>query len=167
MEPCYAPVPVREHELIKVLDARGLRITEAWHRGHSTIARHAHRQATLTLLVDGSFVESYAYRRDMECVAPAIHVRPPGEPHLDKLGTIGAHNLVLELDDERFEDVSTPARANINVGSGSNGPRISSPRRSAASPTSPSTPAIRTRATCRAHSRPPTVDPCERCTGHP
>ena len=106
MDPRFAPVPVRKHELMKELDTRGLRITESWHRASSTIARHAHRQATLTVLVDGSFEESYAYRRDMECVAPAIHVRPPGEPHLDRLGTIGAHNLVLELDDTRFEDVS-------------------------------------------------------------
>ena len=61
----FAPVPVLESELIKELRAPGLRVTESWHRASSTIARHAHRQATLTVLLDGSFEESYPFRRAM------------------------------------------------------------------------------------------------------
>ncbi len=101
----YAPVPVLETELLKELSAPGLRVTESWHPASSTIARHAHRQATLTILLDGSFEESYSVRRAMTCEAPALHVRPPGEPHRDRLGSVGAHNLVLELDDGRLDAV--------------------------------------------------------------
>lgn len=101
----FVPVPVLEKELLGEIHVGSLRITEAWHRASTTIARHAHRCATLTILLDGSFVESYAYRRDMDCEATTVHVRPPGEPHIDRMGSIGAHNLVLELDDSRLESV--------------------------------------------------------------
>ena len=105
MSPPFAPVPVIRQELIQELELGGLRFTEAWHKASSTIARHAHRWATLTFLADGSFEETYPLRRDVACVAPAIHVRPPGEPHFDRLGTAGAHNLVLEVDDTRLETI--------------------------------------------------------------
>ena len=105
MDQRFAPVPVLENELLKELHTSGLRVTESWHKASSTIGLHAHRRATVTILVDGSFEETYAMSRDVACVAPAVHVRPPGEPHVDHLGNIGAHNLVLELDDERLDSV--------------------------------------------------------------
>lgn len=105
MDQRFAPVPVLENELLQELRTGGLRITESWHKASSTIARHAHRRATLTILLDGSFEESYPFRRDLLCEAPAVHVRPPGAPHVDRLGDIGAHNLVLELDNRRLESV--------------------------------------------------------------
>ncbi|MDA8018791.1 MAG: hypothetical protein MPN21_15225 [Thermoanaerobaculia bacterium] len=101
----FAPVPVLRNELLRELWASGLRVTESWHKALSTIPHHAHRRATVTLLLDGSFRESYPSRRDIECEAPAIHVRPPGAPHTDRLGALGAHNVVLELDDARFDSV--------------------------------------------------------------
>lgn len=99
MEQRFAPVPVLKSELLTEVQLEGIRVTEAWHRASSTIDRHAHRQATITFLLDGSFEEGYAYRRDLSCQAPAMHVRPPGEPHLDRLGVAGAHNLVLEVEE--------------------------------------------------------------------
>ncbi|MEM9556007.1 MAG: AraC family transcriptional regulator [Acidobacteriota bacterium] len=103
--PRYAPVPVCDTELLRELRCGSVRLTESRHRAASTIACHAHRRATLTMLVQGSFEESYAARRDIVCVAPAVHVRPAGEPHRDRMGTAGAVNLVLELDDHRLEQV--------------------------------------------------------------
>lgn len=101
----FAPVPVLRRELLQELQLGGLRFTESWHRALSTIDRHSHRHATITILIDGSFEELYRRRPSMACVAPAVHVRPPGEPHLDRLGEIGAHNLVLEVDDARCESI--------------------------------------------------------------
>ena len=98
----FAPVPVHTRELVKELELGGLRFTESWHAAGSTIARHAHRKATVTMLVDGSFEESYRHHRSMVCDAPAVHIRPPGEPHIDRLGAIGAHNLVIEVEDARL-----------------------------------------------------------------
>lgn len=110
MTPHFAPVPVVATELRKEVTARDLRVTRSSHRAGRTIARHAHRQATVTLLVHGSFDESYPYRRDIACTAPAVHVRPPGEPHRDRMGTAGAINLVLEIDDPRFDEVRRHSR---------------------------------------------------------
>ncbi len=101
----FAPVPVFRRELVQELQLGGMRFTESWHKASSTISRHAHRWATVTLLVDGSFEELYPFGKDVACEAPAVHIRPPGEPHFDRLGNAGAHNLVLEVDDERLESI--------------------------------------------------------------
>lgn len=105
MNPRFAPVPVLKNELLQEVRAGGLRVTESWHKASSTIPLHAHRWATVTVLIDGSFEEIYKLRSSMACVAPAVHVRPPGEPHVDRLGEIGAHNVVLEIDDAMLESV--------------------------------------------------------------
>lgn len=105
MNPRFAPVPVLKNELLQEMQVGGVRVTESWHKASSTIPLHAHRWATVTVLIDGSFEETYKLRSSMACVAPAVHVRPPGEPHVDRLGNIGAHNVVLEIDDTTLESV--------------------------------------------------------------
>ena len=101
----FAPVPVSRRELVQELELGGLRFTESWHRASSTIEWHAHQRATVTILVDGSFEELYARSPAVDCLAPAVHIRPPGEPHLDRLGSGGAHNLVLEVNARRLDDI--------------------------------------------------------------
>lgn len=101
----FAPVPVHTRELVKELELGGLRFTESWHAAGSIIQRHAHRSATATILLDGSFEERYGLHRAMACDAPAVHIRPPGEPHLDRLGAMGAHNLVIEVDEARLAGI--------------------------------------------------------------
>jgi len=104
MQTNFAPVPVHEHELLQELClGGGMRVTQSWHRASTTIARHAHREATLTILLDGSFHEHYVSRRELICEAPSAHVRPPGAVHLDQLGNLGAHLLVIELEQPRLE----------------------------------------------------------------
>ncbi len=95
----YAPVPVLRRELLRESRTEGLRLTESWHRAESTIPSHAHERATVTILLDGSFEEDYPRTRSIHCVAPAVHFRPPGARHRDRLGRVGAHNLVLEFDE--------------------------------------------------------------------
>ena len=104
-DPCFAPVPARRRELMQELQLGGLRFTDSWHLASTTIARHAHRLATINILVDGSFEEVYPRRRAISCSPPSVLVRPPGEPHLDRLGTGGARNLVLEVDDTRLDSL--------------------------------------------------------------
>ena len=94
----FAPIPVLRQELIRERRLDGLRITESRHRALSTIEQHAHERAAITILVDGSFEESYRFASDVICFAPAVHIRPAGELHRDRLGTTGAVNIVLELD---------------------------------------------------------------------
>ncbi len=102
----FAPVPVSDVELVQEMQLGELRFTESWHAPSSIIARHAHRRATLTILADGAFEERYRFRRNLHCDAPAIHIRPPGEPHTDHLGPAGAHNLVFEIDQARIDSIA-------------------------------------------------------------
>lgn len=101
----FAPVPALDTELVQELSLGGLRVTESWHKASQRIALHAHRRATVTVLLDGSWEESYKFRSNIACQAPAVHVRPPGEPHRDQIGNTGAHNLVLEISDARLDAV--------------------------------------------------------------
>ena len=59
----------------------------------------------MNILVHGSFEEVYRRRRDLSCEPTSVLVRPPGAYHLDKLGSVGACNLVLEVDDRRLDSI--------------------------------------------------------------
>ncbi|MCG8462313.1 MAG: AraC family transcriptional regulator [Holophagales bacterium] len=103
--PGFAPVPVRRRDLLEEIDLGGFRLTESTHSASSVIGRHAHRRATVNILVSGSFEERYPRQRDLCCEATSVLVRPPGADHHDTIGTAGACNLVLELDDSRLESI--------------------------------------------------------------
>ena len=103
MTPRFAPVPALRDQLVTEVQLAGLRISESHHAPSSAIARHAHRSATLTLLVAGSFEEQYRLRPSVSCFAPAVHVRPQGEAHQDLMGAQGARNVVVEIDDRRLD----------------------------------------------------------------
>jgi len=103
MTPRFAPVPALRDQLVTEVQLAGLRVSESHHAPATSIARHAHRSATLTLLVAGSFEEQYRRRPSVSCFAPAVHVRPQGEAHRDLMGAAGARNVVVEIDDRRLE----------------------------------------------------------------
>ena len=106
MDRChFALVPAKSRDLLTELQLGGLRLTRSTHPASTVIPKHAHRLATVNILVDGSFEELYPRRRAIHCSATSVLVRPPGADHLDKLGQAGACNLVLELDDTRLESI--------------------------------------------------------------
>ena len=115
-ESCYAPVPAARRDLLEEMELTGIRLTESRHPASTVIPRHAHRLATVNILVDGSFEESYPRRRDLRCEATSILVRPPGAYHLDKLGRAGACNLVLEVDERRLESIRSHSRVFDAIG---------------------------------------------------
>jgi hypothetical protein len=57
--PRFSPVPVLHQELLWQVRTPELRLSESWHRASSRIGRHAHRHATVTILLGGSFEEGY------------------------------------------------------------------------------------------------------------
>jgi len=72
---------------------------------------HAHQQATITILLEGAFDESYPFSsRLMRCRSSSILFRPAGEPHADRIGAEGAHNLVVELDAARVDSLREHTR---------------------------------------------------------
>src|SRR5689334_17766971 len=100
--PRVRPVPARAEDLVRVLRAGDLTFSESLHR--DPLGVHVHERATVTLLLEGTFEERYPGRlRSRSCVASSVLYRPPQEPHADRFGRDGAHNLVIEVAHARLE----------------------------------------------------------------
>jgi len=96
-------VPLRESDLVRCANANGFRVTEAY-SPPGKIASHAHRTLSLTILVDGSFEESYLpIHKAQECQTGSVLVRPPEEPHANQIGKQGGRTLSIEIEPERLD----------------------------------------------------------------
>jgi hypothetical protein len=61
------PVPLHEQDLVRRTEANGFTVTEAWSPPRR-IPAHAHRELSLTILLEGAFAEHYApIHRSAEC----------------------------------------------------------------------------------------------------
>lgn len=101
-----AQVPARPHDLLLARQTRGFRFTESLHR--EFIPPHTHEHATVTVLLDGMFEETYGLSR-MACEAKSVLLRPAGEQHADHVGRSGAHNFVFELTDAQLQRIQAYA----------------------------------------------------------
>src|SRR3954453_466158 len=100
--PQVRPVPANPGDLVRALRAGDLVFSESRHR--APIAVHIHEHATITILLEGTFEESYPGRLPQQrCLASSVLFRPPGEPHADRFGLEGALNLVVEITRPRLE----------------------------------------------------------------
>jgi hypothetical protein len=96
-------VPLRESDLVRCANANGFRVTEAY-SPPGKIASHAHRTLSLTILVDGSFEESYLpIHKAQECRTGSVLVRPSEEPHANQIGRLGGRTLSIEIEAERLD----------------------------------------------------------------
>jgi AraC family transcriptional regulator len=85
------------------------RFTEMRHT--ASIPVHAHAAATITILLGGAYGESYpgpvrpGRMRELEFCSSSILFRPGGIEHVNRVGAIGAHSLVVEVGAERMEEL--------------------------------------------------------------
>lgn len=97
------PVPLHAQDLVRRGEANGFVVTEAWSPARR-IPPHAHRELSLTILLEGAFAEHYApIHRSQECARGSLLVRPPGEIHANDLGKQGGRTLSIEVDAARME----------------------------------------------------------------
>ncbi len=101
-----AAVPARQHDLVQARRVRGFRFTESKHSDF--IPPHTHAEATITVLLAGTFEESYGLSTTA-CWADSVLYRPAGEVHADRFGRAGAHNFVIEIDAARAQTVADHA----------------------------------------------------------
>jgi AraC family transcriptional regulator len=100
--PELRPVPANRDDLLRELHADGLGFSESLH--HASIPLHAHENATITILLEGTFEESYpGARTEQSFLASSVLFRPPGEPHADRFGRDGARNFVIEMAPARMD----------------------------------------------------------------
>ncbi|MEW6735874.1 MAG: AraC family transcriptional regulator, partial [Acidobacteriota bacterium] len=109
MPDIYVPVPANREDCIREATAADLFFTEAKHPPLYSLSAHAHARATITILLKGSFDESYMNRTET-CVQSSILFRPPGKQHANRFGKIGGHNLVIEIDDKRLDAIRPCSR---------------------------------------------------------
>jgi AraC family transcriptional regulator len=100
----FLPVPANGDDCVREAVIDGFVFTEARHAPLMSLERHAHERATITVLLDGVFEESYRARKE-SCVQSSVLFRPAGEPHADHFGRTGGYNLVIEVDKERREAI--------------------------------------------------------------
>jgi AraC family transcriptional regulator len=91
------------------LDVGGFRVTDARFPAREHLAPHVHDRASLAVMIDGSFDLSITNR--MYACEPGSAVSEPAEErHGNRLGTAGAHVLVVQPDPCALEDVGPCGR---------------------------------------------------------
>jgi AraC family transcriptional regulator len=96
-------VPLRESDLVRRAVSSGFALTEAW-SPPGGIPSHAHHALSLTILLDGAFEETYLpIHRPQECAAGSVLVRPPEEPHANRIGKQGGRTLSIEIEAGRLD----------------------------------------------------------------
>ena len=95
--PVFVPLPAKTEFLSLEVPARGIRCAEALYPAGLKLEEHAHENASITAVVDGSFEETAAGEPAV-CDSGTFVLRPWGSPHADRIGRQGAWNLEIELD---------------------------------------------------------------------
>lgn len=91
----------------------GLTLTETVHAAHRRLPPHAHERPYVTLVLDGTWQESYG-RESVLCRPLMTIFHPRGEVHSDEFGGEHCRCLRIDLDsswDERLPSPETPVNA--------------------------------------------------------
>jgi AraC family transcriptional regulator len=91
------------------LDVGGFRVTDARFPARQHLVPHVHDRASLAVMIDGSFDLSIT-NRVYACEPGSAVSEPAEERHGNRLGTAGAHVLVLQPDPRALEDVGPCGR---------------------------------------------------------
>jgi len=106
MSVSMSPVPSDERDLVRSACCRGLNMTEAFHSRERAFRPHAHESATVTLVLAGSFEETYSGRvRSRGFDGSNALVRPAGEPHSNRFGVDGVNSIVIEFSADRVSEI--------------------------------------------------------------
>lgn len=104
------PVPVSMgSQQFRSVERGGLMVTEAWFPPHAFLAPHVHDRACVAVIVGGSFEVSFRTVRH-DCPLTSVHTEPLGDRHANRVGSAGAHVVVLQPD-PRSEPLVAPLAA--------------------------------------------------------
>ncbi len=93
----FCPLPARQEYALANVTSPSFRFGEAIYPSGLRIDDHAHRNPSVTFVLQGSLTEFYPRSRSESCVPCSILFRPPGERHRDLIGERGVQNLEIEL----------------------------------------------------------------------
>jgi len=93
------PAPLQK-PFTHIADAGGLRVVEKWHTPGVRVPWHVNDRPVLTCVLQGGFEESLR-SNSIECTAPTVLFKPPGELHSNCAGLAGARSLAIEFPEQR------------------------------------------------------------------
>lgn len=101
----YRPVPVtlgspRFHSL----DVGGFLVIDARFPPNVTLPMHIHERATMAVMIEGSF-DCVFPGRSLDCQAATIHTEPAEAKHGNRMGTAGAHVVVIQPEHRRADQL--------------------------------------------------------------
>lgn len=96
--------PITLGQQIKSVEVEGFVLTETKHAPSLVIPSHAHEHASLSFVLNGSFIETFN-RQATECAPSNLVIKPAGEIHSDRYGHTGAQCLIIEVKPGRLEHV--------------------------------------------------------------
>jgi AraC family transcriptional regulator len=106
---------LNEADLVLRRRANGFTLTEAW-SPPSRIPVHAHKELSITILLQGCFEERYLpIHAPHELHPGSLVVRPAGELHANHLGHDGGRTLSLELDAARLDAYGKDLRPRLTL----------------------------------------------------
>jgi len=96
----YRPLPAREEFALASAASPSFHFGEAFYPPRLHVDDHAHKNHSVTLVLQGSLTETYVRNRAERCPPFTALFRPAGEPHWDIMGDRGSLNLEIELIDD-------------------------------------------------------------------
>lgn len=81
---------------IQRLRIQNILLTENYFPPNLSIDEHSHAYPHFTLMLDGSFTETYEGKQFL-CEKGSVLIVPEGLPHTDVIGPNGAHSLSIEI----------------------------------------------------------------------
>src|SRR5262245_22908011 len=99
----YRPVPVTlGSPQFQTLEAGGFNVVDARFPPKLWIPPHIHERATMAVMLEGSF-DCVFPTRSVDCLPSTVHTEPAEERHGNRVGTAGAHVLVVQPNHERCD----------------------------------------------------------------
>jgi AraC family transcriptional regulator len=95
------PVPVvMGSPRFRTVDAGWFTATEAWFPPGAYLPPHIHDRTCFAVMLDGAFDVTFRAKA-FECPPASVHTEPRGERHANRIGSGGAHVVVLQPDPAR------------------------------------------------------------------
>lgn len=82
----------------------GYRFTKTVHSPGTVLGRHGHENASLVVILDGGYQETFGGVSDIHAAGTVI-VKPPGESHANNFRNSGATCLLIETDSGAFQKI--------------------------------------------------------------
>jgi len=84
------------------LDLGPATVTDAWFPARTVLPRHTHERASVVVMMEGSFDLGLA-SATRHCAPTAVFSEPAGSAHTNRMGTAGAHVVVVQPDPAETE----------------------------------------------------------------